>query len=90
MKNLYGSIKISKTLDNNNQCIEEYIDYYKLNNKKYGFEIIKKGTKAEKLEIKNINENEEKIDILLNDLVIKEITPTSEDIIEDLIKIHTS
>lgn len=92
MKNLYGSIKISKTLGEDNLCIEENIDYYKLKNKKYGLEIVKRNsTNEEKIEVTNmtnITDNEEKIDKLLNDLVIKEITPNSSDIIEDLLKIH--
>ncbi len=92
MKNLYGTIKINKILGTNNMSIEEHINYYKLKNKKYGLEIIKSNnTNEEDIEvtnIKNITDNEEKIDNLLNDLVIKQITPGSSDVIEDLVKIH--
>lgn len=92
MKNLYGSIKISKTLGEDSLCIEENIDYYKLKNRKYGLEIVKRNsTNEEKVEVTNIlniTDNEEKIEEVLNDLVIKEITPNSSDIIEDLLKIH--
>lgn len=92
MKNLYGTIKINKMLGMNNMCIEEHINYYKLKNKKYGLEIVKSNsTNDEKIEItniKNITDNEEKINNLLNDLVIKQITPNSSDVIEDLVKIH--
>lgn len=93
MRNLYGTIKINKTLGNNNMCIEEHINYYKLKNKKYGLEIVKSdSTNEENVEItnvKNITDNEEKIDKILDDLVINEITPGSSDVIEDLLKIHT-
>lgn len=92
MKNLYGTIKINKMLGNANMCIEEHINYYKLKNKKYGLEIVKSNSTNEKnvevTNIKNITDNEQKIDEILNDLVIKEITPNSFDIIEDLLKIH--
>lgn len=92
MKNLYGTIKISKILGLNNMCIEESIDYYKLKNKKYGLEIVKSNNindkRIEIANIKNITDSEEKIDSLLNELVIKQITPNSSDVIEDLVKIH--
>lgn len=89
MKNLYGSIKISKILGKGGQYIEEKIDYYKLKNKKYGLKIVKtNNTNEENIEITNITDNEEKIDKLLNDLVIKEIRPSSSDVIEDLLKIY--
>lgn len=92
MKNLFGTIKINKSLGNNGMCIEESINYYKLKNKKYGLEIVKSNNtndkKVEVTNIKNITDNEEKIDNLLKDLVIKQITPNSSDIIEDLVKIH--
>ena len=87
MKNLYGTIKISKILGIDNVCIEESINYYKLKNKKYGLEIIKTNSRnEEEIEVtnmKNITDNEEKIDKILNDLVIKEITPNSSDVIQD-------
>jgi len=89
MKNLYGSIRISKMLGNDSQCIEEKIDYYKLKNEKYGLKIVKtNNTNEENIEVANITDNEEKIDKVLNDLVIKEITPSSSDVIEDLLKIY--
>lgn len=92
MKNLYGTIKISKILGIDNVCIEESINYYKLKNKKYGLEIIKTNSRnEEEIEVtnmKNITDNEEKIDKILNDLVIKEITPNSSDVIQDLLKIY--
>ena len=89
MKNLYGSIKISKMLGKDSQCIEEKIDYYKLKNEKYGLKIVKtNNTNEENIEVMNITDNEEKIDKVLNDLVIKEITPSSSDVIDDLLKIY--
>lgn len=92
MKNLYGSIKISKVLGQNKQCIEENIDYYKLKDDRYGLEIVKRdSTNEENIEVTNIadiTDNEEKIENILNDLVIKEITPELSDVIEDLLKIH--
>lgn len=92
MKNLYGTIKISKILGIDNVFIEESINYYKLKNKKYGLEIIKTNSRnEEEIEVtnmKNITDNEEKIDKILNDLVIKEITPNSSDVIQDLLKIY--
>lgn len=89
MKNLYGTIKISKMVGKGSQYIEEEIDYYKLKNEKYGLEIVKiNSTDEENIEVANITDNEEKIDKVLNDLVIKEITPSSADVIEDLIKIY--
>lgn len=69
------------------QSIEERINYYKLKNKKYGFEIVKEDSiNSENIEIINITDNEEKIDNVLRTLVVKQITPGSSDIIEDLIK----
>lgn len=92
MKNLYGSIKISKQLGENNLCIEECINYYKLKNEKYGLEIVKKDdTNEEKIEVTHrldVTDNEEKINQILNVLVIKEITPDLSDVIEDLLKIY--
>ena len=92
MKNLYGSIKINKVLGKDNVCIEENINYYKLKNKKYGIEIVKENNiDEEKVEIANridITDNEEKIDKILTYLVIKEITPSSSDVIEDVLKIY--
>lgn len=87
MKNLYGSIKIKKVILDGRQSIEERINYYKLKNKKYGFEIVKEDSiNSENIEIINITDNEEKIDNVLRTLVVKQITPGSSDIIEDLIK----
>ncbi len=92
MKDLYGSIRISKSLGENKQCIIENIDYYKLKNNRYGLEIVKRNsTNEENIEvtnIKDITDNEEKIDNILNELVIKEITPNLSDVIEDLLKIY--
>ncbi len=92
MKNLYGSIRINKILGKEKQSIEKNIDYYKLKNDKYGLEIVKRnGTNEEDIEVTNIadiTDNEEKIDNILNELVIKEITPELSDVIEDLLKIH--
>lgn len=92
MKNLYGSIRISKILGKENQSIEENIDYYKLKNDKYGLEIVKRNsTNEEDIEVTNIadiTDNEEKIDNILNELVIKEITPELSDVIEDLLKTY--
>ncbi len=92
MKNLYGSIKISKILGKGKQSIEENIDYYKLKNDKYGLEIVKRNsTNEEDIEVTNIadiTDNEEKIDNILNELVIKEITPELSDVIEDLLKTY--
>lgn len=92
MKNLYGSIKVSKIVGDKKLYIEEQINYYKLKNKKYGLEIVKKdSTKEKNIEVENridITDNEEKIDKILNDLVIKQITPSSSDVIEDLLKIY--
>ena len=90
MKNLYGTIDINKMLGG--ICIKEQINYYKLKNSKYGLEIVKSNsTKENEVEITNmedITDNEEKINKVLNDLVIKEITPDEEDVIEDLLKIY--
>lgn len=87
MKNLYGTISINKKLGNT--CIKENIHYYKLKNSKYGFEIVKESTTDdEKFEVKDVTDNEEKINRVLYDLVIKQIMPNSEDIIEDLIKTY--
>lgn len=92
MKNLYGSIKISKILGKDKQSIEENIDYYKLKDDKYGLEIVKRNsTNEENIEVTNIadiTDNEEKIDSILNELVIKEITPELSDVIEDLLKTY--
>lgn len=89
MKKLYGSIEISKILKEGGKSIKEYIDYYKLKNEKYGFEIIKKNDLKENVERTNINditENESKINHILDVLVTKEITPEKDDIIEDVVK----
>mgnify|MGYP004603476729 FL=1 len=90
MKNLYGSIKINKVILDGKQSVEECINYYKLKNKKYGFEIVKKDTRnnenIEVTNITNITDNEEKINKVLRTLVLKQIMPSSSDIIEDLIK----
>lgn len=90
MKNLYGSIDINKVLGGT--CIKENISYYKLKNSKYGLQIVKSySTNEKEIEVTNIEDitdNEEKINKVLNDLVIKEITPNEEDVIEDLLKIY--
>ena len=91
MRNLYGTISIKKSLGN--ERIVENINYYKLKNSKYGLEIVKSnGTDESKIEVKNlqdVTDNEEEIEKVLNDLVINEITPSAEDIIEDLLKTYT-
>lgn len=89
MKKLYGTIEISKFLKEGGSLVKEYIDYYKLKDKKYGFEIVKKNNQQENIEITNINditENESKINNFLNVLLEKEISPESDDVIEDLVK----
>lgn len=89
MKNLYGSISVNKCIEYSKKILTENIKYYKLKNEKYGLEIIKKGNKNdEKIEIKNITNNEQQINNLLDILVIKQITPNSLDVIEDLVKIY--
>lgn len=89
MKNLYGSIRINKILPKENEYIEEDIKYYKTKKEKYGLKIIKREKlKKEKFEINDITDNEETIEKVLNYLVIKQITPESSDVIEDLLKVY--
>ena len=91
MKNLYGTISINKMLGD--MCIIENINYYKLKNRKYGLEIVKSNStndsKIEVTNVKDVTDNEEKINRVLTDLVINEIAPGSEDVIEDLLKTYT-
>lgn len=84
MKNLYGTIMINKEITEKGQKIQEHINYYKICDKKYGFEIVKEND--EKVEKINITDNEEAINHILNLLVNKEIMPNASDIIEDLVK----
>lgn len=89
MKNLYGSIVIKKQLKEKGQEIQEHVNYYKLKNKKYGLEIVKENEEKQKIEITNvrdITDDEQKINDVLNFLVIKEVMPDAPDIIEDLVK----
>ncbi len=91
MKKLYGSIEINKNLEEEGKSITKYIDYYKLKDEKYGFEIVKKNDLKQNVQVTNINditENESKINNFLNILVDLEITPEREDVIEDLVKKH--
>lgn len=92
MKKLYGTVSINKILGKDNFKIEEQIKYYKLKNEKYGLEIVKSnGIDKETNEVTNmedLTDNEDKIDELLNYLVIQEITPDLSDVIEDLLKKH--
>lgn len=91
MKKLYGSIEINKNLEEGGKSITKYIDYYKLKDEKYGFEIVKKNDLKQNVQVTNINditENESKINNFLNILVDLEITPEREDVIEDLVKKH--
>lgn len=89
MKKLYGSIEISKILGEGGKIIKEYINYYKVKDEKYGFEIVKKNNQKENIQRTNINditENESKINNFLDTLVELEISPESDDVIEDLVK----
>ena len=90
MRNLYGTISINKVLGD--ICIMEKINYYKLKNSKYGLEIVKSnGTNEKEIErtnMKNVTDNEEKIEKVLNDLIINEITPSADGVIEDLLKTY--
>ena len=90
MRNLYGTIDISKVLEG--ICIKERINYYKLKNSKYGLEIVKKdSTNQKEIKVTNmqdITDNEDQINRVLNILVRKEITNNAEDVIEDLLKIY--
>ncbi len=89
MKNLYGSIVIQKELKEKGQEIREHVNYYKLKNKKYGLEIVKENEEKQKIEITNvrdITDDEQKINNVLNFLVIKEVMPNAPDVIEDLVK----
>ncbi len=89
MKNLYGIVKVSKFFPEEEIHIEKHIKYYKLEGKKFGIRIVERDRmKREKIEIENITDNEEKIDKVLTELVVKEIRPQASDVIEDLIKIY--
>ena len=89
MKNLYGIVKVSKFFPKEERRIEKHIKYYKLEGEKFGIRIVERDKmKKEKIEIENITDNEEKIDKVLTELVVKEIRPQASDIIEDLIKIY--
>lgn len=88
MKKLYESISIDKRIQQCNEQICESINYYKLKNNKYGIEIEKKNEnkEIEKTNVIDITDDEEKINNILNLLVCKQVMPSSEDIIEDLVK----
>ena len=88
MKNLYGSISISKAIEQSKEEIHEMINYYKIKDEKYGIEIEKRYSNdtIEKTNIVNITESEDKIDDLLKVLVYKEVTPCSDGAIEDFVK----
>lgn len=92
MKNLYGSIKINKIIQEGGSNICRQINYYKLKNEKYGIEIVKEDDVNENIEITNIHnitESENQIDSILKILVDNAITPDSADVIEDLVKQYT-
>lgn len=89
MRNLYGSVMIRKEIKEKDQKIQECVNYYKLKNQKYGLEIVKENGEKQGIEITNVmdvTDDEEKIDTILNLLVIKEVMPNSPDIIEDVVK----
>ncbi len=88
MKNLYGTVNVNKIIEPCDEKIYESINYYKLKDKKYGFEIEKKnGNKeVERMNIIDLTDDEEKINYILKLFVHKQILPSSEDIIEDLVK----
>ncbi len=92
MKKLYGSIEISKILKEGGSTFKEHINYYKLKNEKFGFEIVKKNQMKENINVMNIDNitsSESIINRILDFLVTKEVMPESEDIIEDLVKQYT-
>ena len=92
MKKLYGSIEISKILKEGGKNSKEHINYYKLKNEKFGFEIVKENHMEENVKVTNINNitsSESIINRILDFLVAKEIKPESDDIIEDLVKEYT-
>lgn len=89
MKKLYGQITINKQIMEKEKEMQENINYYKLKDEKYGIEIVKENEEKEKLETVNVvdvTDNEEAINYILSLLVIKQITPTQEDVIDDLVK----
>ena len=85
MKKLYGSI--NKIIQYNNKKINEIVNYYKLEDDKYGLEIEKKNEnkKIESINKIDITEDEEKIDYLLKMLVNKQVLPSSDGVVEDMI-----
>lgn len=91
MKNLYGSISISKEMEQGNKEIYEKINYYKIKEEKYGFEIEKKydNDKIEKIHKIDVTDNENEINCILDALVYKGVMPCSDDIVEDLVKKYT-
>lgn len=92
MRNLYGSVMINKEIKEKGQRIQECVNYYKLKNQKYGLEIIKENEERQGIEITNVidvTDDEEKINTILNLLVVKEVMPNSPDIIEDVVKQYT-
>ncbi len=92
MKKLYGTIEISKILKEGGRTFKEHINYYKLKNEKFGFEIVKENHMKENINVMNIDNvtsSESIINRILDFLVTKEVMPESEDIIEDLVKQYT-
>lgn len=87
MKNLYGSINISKKFNQGNEQINESINYFKLKNRGYGVGIEKQdeNNKVEKTKIINITNDEEKIDYILKEILKYELTPSDEGVIQELI-----
>lgn len=89
MKKLYGQISINKQIIEKERNLRENINYYKLKNEKYGIEIVKENEEKEKIEIANVanvTDNEDAINYILNLLVTKQVMPTQEDVIDDLVK----
>jgi len=88
MKNLYGTISILKNFNENNEQVNESINYYKIKDDKYGLEIEMEHSNQiiEKIYAENITEDESKIEYILKDLLKYEVTPNSKDVIEDLVK----
>lgn len=90
MKNLYGTIWVNKKIEQGNEEINKRINYYKIEEEKYGFEIEENyNNKIETTNKINITDREDEINCILNTLIYKEIMPCDSDIIEDLVKKYT-
>lgn len=90
MKNLYGTIWVNKKIEQGNEEINKRINYYKIEEEKYGFEIEENyNNKIETTNKINITDREDEINCILNTLIYKEIMPYDSDIIEDLVKKYT-